>query len=423
MICATVLFFKKNWRHKFRISLVKKLLIYPLILEKKILEISKYCDVICAYFEEKYQLVSFRVDNKPGKLPFQSSGICSSYSCHVRRSVSAEFSSAPYIDVESRVSLNNFKKRAGRKFVAEARYDYYEYPDDWYDAESHLNNQYKASTQKKDSKSKLNAYSSKYQAVNKASNLKIDPEMNVCIHGRVKRYEEKWNQFYRSYLFWKKERSLTISKLKELMKKVHEDQLAFNQMNATFKELNINSRKSRDGSNSATDFFASLGTFLSDAASGFTSITQAVSIEKYNTEFKEIMEHDVEITKPLYTARSMCLEQYRNVEEIIRHYHSETFGDTMEKISKALKVEDLWMDLKSAQGENAEYVNINPAALDACKSAGKAIYDAYDTWGRDKKKGLSNQRNKLSVLKYFGKYFLKEMKINLQMHFTHEIKL
>ncbi|GFW01375.1 uncharacterized protein TNCV_5030281 [Trichonephila clavipes] len=317
--------------------------------------------------------------------------------------------------------MNNSQERARTKFVAEARSDYYEYPDDWYDAESHFNNhQYKASTKKKDSKSKLNAYSSKYQPVNKASNLKIDPEMNFCIHGRVKRYEEKWNLFYRSYLFWKKERSLTISKLKELMKEVHEDQLAFNQMNATFKELNVNSRNSRDGSNSATDFFASLGTFLSDAASGITSITQAVNIEKYNTEFKEIMEHDVEITKPLYTARSMCLEQYRNVEEIIRHYHSETFGDTMEKISKAFKVEDLWMELKSAQGENAvsvtcnsldkfflnavntgvlgkvynsleEYVNINPAALDACKSAGKAIYDAYDTWGRDKKKGLSTQ--------------------------------
>ncbi|GFR10205.1 uncharacterized protein TNCT_90171 [Trichonephila clavata] len=317
--------------------------------------------------------------------------------------------------------MSNSQKRAGRKFVAETRSDYFkyvdeEYPDDWYLGGRPSNNhQYKTGA-----KSKLNAHSSKYQTANKASNLKIDPEMNFRIHGCVKTYEGKWNLFHRSYLLWKTERLLTISKLKELVKEVHEDQLAFNQMNATFKELNISSRRSRDGSNSAADFFASLGTFLSDAASGITSMTQAFNIEKYNTEFKEIMEHDVEITKPLYRARSMCLEQYRNVEEIIRHYHSETFGDTMEKISKAFKVEDLWMDLKNAQGENAvsvtcnsldkfflnavntrvlgkvynsleEYVNINPAALDACKSTGKAIYDAYDTWGRDKKKGAMTQ--------------------------------
>ncbi|GFT96805.1 uncharacterized protein NPIL_40411 [Nephila pilipes] len=265
-----------------------------------------------------------------------------------------------------------------------------------------------------------NACGSKYKTFNNASKVKINPKMNQSIHGSVKRYEEKWDQFYRRYLFWKNERLLTISKLEELMKEVHEDQLAFNQTNVMFKELNISSRKSKDGSDSKSDFFASLGTFLTDAASGITSIAQAVSVENYNKEFKQIMEHDAEISKPLYTARSLCLQQYKGVEEIVRHFHSETFGDTMENISKSLKVDELWMDLKNAQGENAvsvtlnsldiffsnavntrvlgkvynsfeEYMNNNPATLDACKSAGKAIYDIYDTWGRDKEKAFSNE--------------------------------
>ncbi|GFR10203.1 hypothetical protein TNCT_90161 [Trichonephila clavata] len=47
---------------------------YPLAPDKNISEISKYFDVICAYFEQRYRLLSFRVDNKPGKLPFQFIG-------------------------------------------------------------------------------------------------------------------------------------------------------------------------------------------------------------------------------------------------------------------------------------------------------------------------------------------------------------
>lgn len=260
--------------------------------------------------------------------------------------------------------------------------------------------------------------------MNNASHSKFKAEMNNHIYRHVKGYENQWEQFSRRYLSWQNERSHTISKLKKLMKEVHEDQLAFNQMNVTFKELNISSRKSRDASNPTVDFFASLGTFISDAASGITSMTQAFNIEKYNTEFKQIMEYDVEITKPLYIARSKCLRQYRNIEEIIKNFHSKTFGDTMENISKTLKVEELWMDLKSAQGENAvsvtcnsldrffsnavdtkalgkiynsleEYTKINPAAIDACISAGKAVYDAYDTWGRDRR-GLSTQMSLLT---------------------------
>ncbi|GBM55151.1 hypothetical protein AVEN_225937-1 [Araneus ventricosus] len=253
-----------------------------------------------------------------------------------------------------------------------------------------------------------------------AFDLDISNRYEKQISGSIKKYEEKWNHFYKRYLFWKNERLNTIAKLQDLMKKVHDDELTYNKTNIMFKELNVNSRMLKDSNNSTTDFFASLGAFLTDAASGIASVAQAFNVDAYNTEFKKIMEDDAEITKPLYIIRSQCVVQYRDVEEVLRCFHSETFSDTLETLSKTLKLDDLWLDLKNAHGENPvsatvncldrfisknanattvgkiynsfrQYVDSNPAALDACKSAGKVVYGIYDTWGRDQKqrKGIA----------------------------------
>ncbi|GIY50952.1 uncharacterized protein CDAR_593071 [Caerostris darwini] len=268
-------------------------------------------------------------------------------------------------------------------------------------------------------------YIPKNEHINNLAVKKINTKYSRHIQGGVKRYEEKWDTFHKKYLIWKQERLNTISELKELKEKVHNDQLSYNQTNVMFKEINMGSRMVKDGNSNATvDFFASLATFLSDTASGITSVAQAFNAEGYNVEFQKIMEHDAEVTKSLYTARSQCVEQYRDVDEIIRYCHSETFGKTLGNISKTLKLEDLWLDLKSSDGENTvvetakcldrffarninsnvlgevynsfeEYVNSNPAALDACKSAGKAFYGVYDTWIRDPKKqgSIANTTN------------------------------
>ncbi|GIY20987.1 uncharacterized protein CEXT_120101 [Caerostris extrusa] len=270
-----------------------------------------------------------------------------------------------------------------------------------------------------------NQYIPKKEHINNLPIQKNNTKYSRHIYGGVKRYEEKWDTFHKKYLIWRRERLSTISELQELKEKVHNDQLSYNQTNVMFKELNMGSRMVKDGNSNATvDFFASLATFLSDTASGITSMAQAFNAEGYSVEFQKIMEHDAEITKSLYTARSQCVEQYRDVEEIIRYCHSETFGNTLGNISKTLKLEDLWMDLKSSDGENTvvetakcldrffarninsnvlgevynsfeEYVNSNPAALDACKSAGKAFYGVYDTWIRDPKQqgSIANTTN------------------------------
>ncbi|CAL1279608.1 unnamed protein product [Larinioides sclopetarius] len=266
------------------------------------------------------------------------------------------------------------------------------------------------STAKTGTKPKTNFQNHQSNAFDLDIGNKYEKRINVSI----KKYEEKWKHFYKRYLFWKNKRLDTIAKLQDLMKKVHDDQLTYDKTNVMFKELNVNSRMLKDSNNSTIDFFASLGAFLTDAASGIASVAQAFNVDTFNTEFKKIMEDDAEITKPLYVIRSQCVEQYRDVEEVVRCFHSETFGDTLENLSKTLKLDDLWLDLKNGPTENpvsttlncldqfisknanaatvdkiynsfGEYVDSNPAALEACKSAGKVVYGIYDTWGRDQK--------------------------------------
>lgn len=248
------------------------------------------------------------------------------------------------------------------------------------------------------------------------------------IQGGVRRYENHWDNFDRQYRSWISQRENTIQKLQELVENVHKDQRMFNQGNVFLKEINVGSRELKNcNSSTSVDFFASLAAFVTDAASGITSAVQACNVDIHATTFKEIVENDAKVTKPLYAARSRCLEEYRNVEEIIRQCHLETFGSTIDTISNALNVDDLLSDIKNAKGENAvgqvidsvgdflkrnanmevmgevcnsiqDYMDSNPAALQACKSAGKALYGVYDTWGRDHRQGRLSIEGNMSII-------------------------
>ncbi|XP_042906327.1 uncharacterized protein [Parasteatoda tepidariorum] len=238
-------------------------------------------------------------------------------------------------------------------------------------------------------------------------------ESKFCsdINGSIQTYESAMNDFRRVYLEWSRERQNTLSKLEELVADVHKDQLAFNKTGLMFKEANMASREFKNTNNPNVDFFASLAVFLTDAVDGVNSIVQACNVDKYMATFAEIMENDAEITKPLHKIRSKCFAQYHNVEEIIRRYHSETFDSTVGKISRSLKTEDMWLVVKSNSNSMTQvieavdgffqqvskvevfkeisnsvgsYIDSNPAVLDACESAGKALYGIYDTWGRSR---------------------------------------
>jgi len=182
----------------------------------------------------------------------------------------------------------------------------------------------------------------------------MESKFNIEINGRMDEYERMMRNFQREYLKWNTKRRETISKLTELKDSVHTDQLAFNNTNLFFKQVNVESRKLKtiDGSN--IDFFASVAALITDAASGVTSIAQACNIDANMKTFGEIMDNDAEFTRALYAARSNCFSEYKNVEEIVRRYHTDTFGRTMDKITNRLKVEDMWLDLKSARsgGDN-----------------------------------------------------------------------
>lgn len=257
---------------------------------------------------------------------------------------------------------------------------------------------------------------------------RISQSFSENIRGTVKKYENNWEKFKELYLIWKGQREITLMQLKELVKEVHSQQKGFNAGNLFFKELNAVSREIKSCNQSlAVDFLTSLTSFATDAASGITSLVQACNIDMHTGEFKKIMEFDAKLTKLLHAARSQCLEEYRNVEEMIRECHLKTFGNTIGDISDTLKVDDLLSQIKSAKGDDSfgqiidgvavfiqrnanlqvmseikdsfeVFLESNPAVVEACKSAGKALYGYYDTWLRNRMQGRASIQGNMSII-------------------------
>ncbi|GFY71795.1 uncharacterized protein TNIN_432951, partial [Trichonephila inaurata madagascariensis] len=225
----------------------------------------------------------------------------------------------------------------------------------------------------------------------------------------VRTYKAEWSFFLRNYLDWKKNRQLIITELKNLKKKVHDDQLGFNQTNAALTDINVYSRLAQYVP--GVRLIAGIATFLTDVASTKTSADQAANVHDYITKFKKIMERDADASKFLLSTLSQCVKKHKNIEKIIRKFHSEIFIENRDK-SFSSRSSILWIDLKKSfriddvsdriiQLDNffsknfafddwknfwesiVEYTNDNPAVLDACVSARSAVHSAHHVVKKD----------------------------------------
>lgn len=230
----------------------------------------------------------------------------------------------------------------------------------------------------------------------------------VC--SSIDQYKNSKASFSKIYHRWIPERESTLEKLQSLLKEIHDNTTNYYKTQATFKDISYNSRCFKETTeNQAMDFFASLAAFVSDAASGITSFAQAFEVDSYKTRLQEILDHDAKITKDLYASRSQCVSQYEGIEEVIRKFNPNTLTSTVGEISSTLLVHKHWAAMKNAYEEDnmsklldevsrffdnacqsevlqnvgasvSRFVTDNPAALEACKSTGRAVYGAIDTF-------------------------------------------
>lgn len=234
--------------------------------------------------------------------------------------------------------------------------------------------------------------------------------MKEKVFSSINQYKNSKTSFSKIYHRWIPERENTLEKLRSLLKEIHDNTTNYYKTQATFKDISYNSRRFKETTENQTmDFFASLAAFVSDAASGITSVAQAFEVDSYQTRLQEIMDHDAEITKDLYASRSQCVSQYEGIEEVIRKFNPNTLTTTVDKISGTLLVHKHWAAMKNAYEEDnmpklldevsrffdnacqsdvlqnvgasvSRFVTDNPAALDACKSTGRAVYGAIDAF-------------------------------------------
>lgn len=240
-------------------------------------------------------------------------------------------------------------------------------------------------------------------------------EMKEKVFSSVNQYKNSKAAFSKIYHRWIPERENTLEKLRSLLKEIHDNTANYYKTQATFKDISYNSRRFKETTENQTmDFFASLAAFVSDAASGITSFAQAFEVDSYQTRLQEILDHDAEITKDLYASRSLCVSHYEGIEEVIRKFNPNTLTTTVDKISGTLSVHKHWAAVKNAYEEGnmpklldevskffdnacqsevlqnvgasvSRFVKDNPAALDACKSTGRAVYGAIDTLSENKR--------------------------------------
>ena len=242
--------------------------------------------------------------------------------------------------------------------------------------------------------------------------------MKEKIFSSVNQYKISKASFCKIYHRWLPERQNTLKELRLLLNEVHDKTRNYYKSQASLKELSYNSRRYKETENQTIDFFASLAAFVSDAASGITSFAQALEMDSYQSRFQEIMDHDSEITKDLYASRSQCVSEYEGIEEVIRKFHPNTLTSTVNKISDTLLVDKYWTAMKNAYDENNmpklldevgkffdnacqsevlqsvsasvnKFITDNPAALEACKSTGKAVYGAIDAFSEKKDKNAA----------------------------------
>lgn len=219
----------------------------------------------------------------------------------------------------------------------------------------------------------------------------------------VKQYKNSQTSFSRVYKEWLPVRETTLRKLQSLLKEAHDEEKNYNETQVSLKEFSYTSRCVKSEVNNQTiDFLATLAAFIGDAVSGVASVAQAVTVDSKHTKFQEIMDCDAEITKTLYAARSQCVVRYQGIEEVMRSVQCNTLSSTVCTVSGTLQIDKHWAAMENAYqkgdmtqllgavssffddtcqpgvlgdvGESiGRYVSDNPAALDACKSAGKAI--------------------------------------------------
>ncbi|GFR25564.1 hypothetical protein TNCT_236551 [Trichonephila clavata] len=103
------------------------------------------------------------------------------------------------------------------------------------------------------------------------------------IYYNVRICKVKWSFFLRNYLDWKENRQFIITELENFKKKVHDDQLNFNQTNAVLKNVNGYSRVFQYVP--GVRLIAGVATFLAGVASTITFAAQAANVHEYNTEF------------------------------------------------------------------------------------------------------------------------------------------
>lgn len=249
-------------------------------------------------------------------------------------------------------------------------------------------------------------------------------ESKANLFTSIDEYSSSKNSFSGIFKKWLPERRRTLTELESLFEEVLSAQQTYNEAQANCKGVSAEMRNCVNRSETeAGRFLASFASFVTDAVSGIASFTQAFKVDGYQTKFQEIMDRDAEVTKELYETRSRCVARYQGIEEVMRKFHHDTFDSTVDKISCTLEVNKYWESMKNAyknddmetllntvgkffdnacQSEvmdkigNAldRYVSDNPAALEACKSTGKAVYGAVNTWGpEDNRKGVRGQIN------------------------------
>lgn len=208
---------------------------------------------------------------------------------------------------------------------------------------------------------------------------------------------------------WLPVRDKSIRKLKQLLKKVSDDEATYDnlELNLKYGSAFCRTEKVAVSPSSSWDFLFSLGSFALDVAGGLTSVSHMINTDNIQSEFQEIMKEDADATKEMYNARSKYATEYQYTEEVIRKFEGTTIGETLGKISEAVGITEFFQKMEKAKNNNEdivlaactaldgimtrncnrevgrevvdaiqELVDINPACVGVAEGVGKSVYGA-----------------------------------------------